>query len=223
MEETKMIPTVLNWTTGWVVLPLTTPGNTPKGAALGDANRVKFGVTVGCLRSYSQGSEKSKLHQGYMCIMGMETRRGNESVQGREEGGGPRTKLWGVSRGGRCHQENDRRGYRGRSKTRRYQFNVFNFKYSTLNDFLLCAVLKPSSDAPTFLASLLRIGVRGRIPHAPHLRGGSEQPQEATSFQKHGPRWDKGPWWEQESRAKSTGRARHHWSSRTGLAGKDVG
>ena len=76
-------------------------------------------------------------------------------------------------------------------------------------------MLKLCSDAPTFLASLLQtFGGRREKPscstfRAVWVRGDSKRPREATAFWKHKPRWGEAPWWGQEFRAKSTGRASH--------------
>ena len=71
--------------TGWVTLPGTKGGNSPKEAGLGDGIHVEFGVIVECWEEIFSGFRERDLSQEYMHVVGTEARRGNESIQGQEE------------------------------------------------------------------------------------------------------------------------------------------
>lgn len=66
--------------------PSSKTGNTPKGAALGDRSCAEFGVMVECWEEIFSGLRERQPGQGYMHTVGIEARRGDEGIQGQEEG-----------------------------------------------------------------------------------------------------------------------------------------
>ena len=71
----------------WNDWPSAETGNTPKGAALGDRSCVEFGVMEECWEEIFSGLRERQPGQGNMHIVGIEARRGDEGIQGQEEGG----------------------------------------------------------------------------------------------------------------------------------------